>query len=100
LPLSHSVFAPHTVLQLPQKLLLLVRSTHWLPQRVRPAAQHMPFWQVPVPQLVPHVPQLLPSVSRLRQTPLQSSSPDGQSSWHTPFTHSSPGAHTVLQLPQ
>jgi hypothetical protein len=45
------------------------------PQFVVPAGQHTPLWQVPPPQLLPHVPQLLLSVCVLTQTPLQSICP-------------------------
>jgi hypothetical protein len=40
------------------------------------------------------------SVLRSTQVPPQSVEPDGQLNWHVPDRHTSPAAHTLVQLPQ
>jgi hypothetical protein len=53
-----------------------------------------------VPPLPAQPPQFPSSVFVSTQVPLHSCWPSGQSFWHMPETHSSPTAHTFVQLPQ
>ncbi len=101
LPNWQAWFAPHARPHAPQLFRSVWRRTHWLPHRVKPAAQvQAPPTHWPPPHEFPHDVQLPGSVSGFTHRLPQRMKPVGHEAWHVPFEQMPVAPHDVPHMPQ